>query len=53
MAQEKRKNPISDSLITAEVFIRLPGEEVWEDKTLEIRVDHMEMKLSSFIHTSQ
>ena len=36
MAQERRKNPISDSLITAEVFIKLPGDEVGEDKRHEI-----------------
>lgn len=36
MAHKKRKNLISDSLIMAEVFIKLPGGELWEDKTLEI-----------------
>lgn len=36
MSKEKRKNPISHSLIIAEVFKELPGEEVWEDKTFEI-----------------
>lgn len=32
MAQGKKKNLISDSLIIAEVFIKLPGGKVWENK---------------------